>query len=197
MKKVTLLLMLTTLVQASISAQYVKPTSLDQQDPADFYLSISTGIDNYTGILGIGAIFPVYDDFGLRVGAGLGGWGGKISAGMIYHDLLDGGFGFGIGYSYCTGLNDVDLPLEDANGIAREVNMDLLSVGSINLTVNKNWVLKRGTMIYIESGYAVPTGGNNFYQIRDGSILSAQEELILDIMRPGGLIVALGLNIPL
>ena len=50
-------------------------------EPQTFYLALCSGIDNYTGLLGLGGQIPVQDKFVLRGGAGIGAWGGKLSAG--------------------------------------------------------------------------------------------------------------------
>ncbi|MFY0605949.1 MAG: hypothetical protein JXR10_04485 [Cyclobacteriaceae bacterium] len=177
----------------SASAQYVSPSTSTTPAPSTFYLAFSTGIDNYTGILGIGGLFPFSDKFGLRTGVGIGAWGGKISIGAEYIDLRKSGIGLGLSYSLCTGIEEVDLTLQDQSGSTRTVNMDLERVGSVNLTIKKNWVLKKGNIFYIESGYAFQTGGSDYYTINDNNTtLSPDEELILSIIRPGGLIVAMG-----
>lgn len=193
MKKNLLLSIVTfVLILNELSAQYKYPDPNLQPEPSQFYLILSSGIDNYTGILGVGALFPFKDQFALRAGLGIGGWGGKLSLGVKYQDLVESGWGFGLGYSLCTGVKEIDLQLQDQSGNTRTVNMDLKQVGSVNLTVNRNWVFKRGNVFYLESGYAIPVGGSDYYAINDGSILSSNEELILQIMRPGGLILALG-----
>ena len=165
--------------------------------PYNFYLDLSSGIDNHSGILGIGALVPFNEQIGLRLGAGIGSWGGKLTAGLKFQDLTQSGFGFGLGYSHCTGLSDFDLTIQDQNGDSRTVNITFEKVGSLNFTVNKNWELRDGMLLYFETGYAIPTGGNDFYTVNDGTNLNSDEELILNIMRPGGLILALGLTIGL
>lgn len=183
------------LLTSSLKAQ--DDSSETSSERNNFYLSISSGIDNYTGILGVGAVIPFSDQVGLRIGAGIGSWGGKISAGLKFQDLTKSGVGFGLGYSSCSGLQDFDLTFEDQSGGSRVVNMDFNRVGSLNFTINKNFLLKEGMLLYIESGYAVATGGTDFYTINDGSTLDDDEELILNIIRPGGLILSLGLLIGL
>ncbi|MFT6865618.1 MAG: hypothetical protein ACJA08_000441 [Cyclobacteriaceae bacterium] len=194
MKKI-LTIVLLLFVFISTEAQYKEPAKPKEVSYANFYLNFSTGIDNYTGLFGIGALFPYNDKFAVIAGAGIGGWGGKLSAGMKYEDLSEDGWGFGLSYSFCSELDDFDMTLQDQNGTTKTVNLDLLAVGSVNLTVNRNWKLRGDKVFYLETGYAIPVGGSDFYQINDGSVLSQDEELILEIMRPGGLILALGLLI--
>lgn len=195
MKRILFLLIALIILSAVFNlaeAQYVKPQPNLNPEASDFYLVFSSGIDNYTGILGIGVMFPFNDQFALRAGVGIGGWGGKISAGVKYENLLESGFGFGLGYSHCTGVKEIDLELQDQSGGSRSINMDLLPVGSVNLTINKNWVFKRGNVFYLESGYAIATGSGDYYKVNDGKVLVPDEELILRIMRPGGLVLSTG-----
>ena len=134
----------------------------------------------------------ITERFLIRGGVGIGGWGGKVSLGFKLQDLMESGWGTGLGYSYCTGIQDVDLTLLDDNGVETMVNMTLNSAGSINFTINKNFLFKRGNVFYLESGYAIGVGSNPAYVVNDGSQLSADSELIMEILQPGGLIIAGG-----
>ncbi|MEM6643966.1 MAG: hypothetical protein AAF616_13380, partial [Bacteroidota bacterium] len=155
-------------------------SALIQQQSPDFCLAFSTGLDNYSGLIGIGALIPISEKLQIRAGAGIGSWGAKLSAGLKFQELTESGFGFGIGYSHCTGLEDVELTLSDSNGNNEVINMTLNKAGSVNLTVNKNWVFKRGNIFYIESGYAIGTGGNPDFIVNDGTVLSDEAELVMD-----------------
>jgi hypothetical protein len=192
-QKLSLIVLILFTIPLSSNAQL--PNSNNKSH--NFYLSLSSGIDNHTGLLGIGAIIPFNEKLGLRLGAGIGGWGGKFSGGIKFQNLNESGVGFGLGYSHCTGLKMFNLTIQDQSGSSRTINMDFNPVGSLNFTINKNWVLKEGMLLYLESGYAVPTGRADFYTINDGSTLNSDEELILNIMRPGGLILSLGILIGL
>lgn len=204
MKRIALTLPLWLLLLNIGQAQYrepgatVPPTAVPYDDgyKPSMYLGLSTGIDNYTGILGLGFQFPFQDNFSLRTGAGLGAWGFKLSGGVKYEDLMQSGWGFGLGYSHCTGLSDFDFTISDANGNAtRVINMDLNPAGSLNFTINRNFYFRGDKLLYLETGYAVPTGGRNLYTINDGQTLTADEDLILQILRPGGIVLAVGLMI--
>ncbi|MFY0599552.1 MAG: hypothetical protein JXR03_07755 [Cyclobacteriaceae bacterium] len=195
MKKVILTLSLVAITQL-VKAQYKAPEEQAEVLP-QFYLALSTGIDNYTGILGVGTQIPLDERFSIRAGVGLGAWGTKLSAGIKYENLAQKGVGFGLSYSHCTGIKDIDLELQDQNGDVRTINFDLLTVGSINATINKNWVFKNKNIFYLEGGYAFATGGGTFYKVNDGTVLNSNDQLILRIMRPGGLILSVGFLIGL
>jgi hypothetical protein len=188
----TTLTLATLLLVLSLNAQMKYNYAEPAVSRSTAYINFSSGIDNYSGIFGIGALFPINDDFALRAGAGFGAWGGKISMGLKYEDLTVKGIGFGIGYSHCPGFSDFDMTLQRSDGSTEAINLDLLQVGSINLTVNKNWVFKRGNVFYLESGYAIATGGSKFYRVNSNTILTPEDELLFEIMRPGGLILTAG-----
>ncbi len=157
-----------------------------------FYINVGTGLDNYTGMLGVGLTVPVYNEFALRAGAGLGAWGSKYSFGMKYQDLTKKGVGFGIGYSHCPGVEGIEISLEDDNGMTQDFDLDYLPVGSVNFTVNKNWLFRNGNIFYLESGYAFKTGGKNIYRNNSNVVLSEDSEVIFELLRPGGIILAFG-----
>lgn len=185
----TAFLFLSCVISYAQDQDYIK---VIKQERPDFYLAFSSGIDNYTGLFGIGGMVTLSDKFLVRGGAGFGSWGGKLSLGFKYQDLMESGIGVGLGYSYVTGLEELDLVLPDQNGDETTVNMDLNRAGSVNLTLNKNWLFKRGNVFYLETGYAIGVGKNPYYEINDGSTLSNDAELIMEILRPGGLILAGG-----
>ncbi|MEQ8469911.1 MAG: hypothetical protein RIC35_01930 [Marinoscillum sp.] len=194
MKLIPLLLtaILSIALLDTATAQYEE----DYASP-DLYLDLSSGIDNHTGILGIGAMFPFNKKMALRAGAGIGAWGGKLSAGIKFEDRETNGWGFGLSYSHCPGLEDMDITFTDASGGSRVVNLDLLQVGSINFTINRNWVFRNKNIFFLETGYAAQTGRKDCYQVNDGSTLTPEEDLLMQILRPGGLILALGIRIGL
>lgn len=167
----------------------------EDYDKPDFYIDLSSGIDNHTGLLGVGFLFPFNDKVALRAGAGLGAWGGKLSAGVKMGDRDSNGWGFGLGYSHCPGINDLDITFTDASGSTRVVNLDLLQVGSLNFTINHNWVFRNKNIFFLETGYAAKTGRKDCYEVNDGSTLTQDEDLIMQILRPGGLVLALGIQI--
>ncbi len=167
----------------------------EEVETSTFYLDLSSGINNHTGIIGIGAMIPIDEKFSLRAGAGLGSWGTKLSGGIKYGSRTESGFGFGLGYSHCPGLDDMDLEYNNGGASVREFNVDYLQVGTINFTLNYNFVLKNEKIFFLETGYAVPTGGSNFYRVNDGGPLSEEEKVLMEVLRPGGLILALGLQV--
>ena len=190
------ILFLSLFISGVVAFSQYKPSVQvpEEVETSVFYLDLSSGIDNHTGLIGLGAMIPIEEKFALRGGAGLGSWGLKFSGGLKYGSRTENGFGFGLGYSYCPGLEDMPLTFNDATSNVREVVMDLNPVGTLNFTVNYNFVLRNEKIIFLETGYAVPTGGSNFYTVTDGGPLTEDEDYLMQIIRPGGLILAMGLQ---
>lgn len=156
------------------------------------YIDFSSGIDNYSGLFGLGLQMPFNDDSSLRTGLGIGSWGLKFSVGIKYESLTTNGWGFGLGYSHCPGLSNMNLTFTDPSGSHKVVNIDLLQAGSVNLTVNRNWVFRGNKIFYLETGYALETGRSEFYRHNSGPSLSFEEEQVLAILKPGGIVLAVG-----
>ena len=201
MKLIYTLALLFVLTVGHLHAQYdsrYDQSSVEQeQESSAIYLDLSTGIDNHTGVLGIGATIPFAKRFAFRGGVGIGVWGTKASIGVKRQDLFQSGWGFGLGYSFCSGIDDIDITFTDTSGASRVVNMTLKNAGSLNLTINHSWTIWNKGLIFLESGYAVPTGPDTPYEVNSGGPLTADEELIMQILRPGGIILAIGIQIGL
>ncbi|WP_147302877.1 hypothetical protein [Marinoscillum furvescens] len=179
----------------TVWGQYIPNHQVD--DHSDFYLDLSSGIDNHSGLLGIGFQLPLSSQVGMRAGFGFGSWGGKLSIGMKYQRYQKKGWGYGLGYSHCPGIEDIHLEFTDQNGNVNEAHLEYLQVGTLNFTINRNWTIKDHLMFFIESGYAVPIGGEEFYRVKGSYQPNASEKALLQVLRPGGLIFAVGLLVGL
>jgi hypothetical protein len=155
-----------------------------------FYLGLGTGINNYTGLLGIGADISIHNNFMLKLGGGIGAWGTKLSAGIKYVKRDADGWGVGVSYSICSGVKNVKLNLE-TSAETKDVTMNLSTASTLNLTASYNWVYSNHNRMFLELGYAVPFE-NNPYKITDGSILSTNGKNAMHFIQPGGIIFGFG-----
>ena len=151
------------------------------------FLTLSSGINNYTGLFGFGGEVSFADKIGARVGLGVGGYGSKISGGLKFGDQYRNGWNLGMTVSTVSGVKDFDMEFED-----QTVNLDLKRLGSFNLTAIRNWFLKGGNKAFLELGYAVTLGSSDFYTVNDGSTLTDEEIFVLKIIRPGGIVIGAG-----
>jgi len=102
-----------------------------------------------------------------------------------------------IGYSQNSGLEDFEPEMELINGSTDYVMMDLKPVGNLILAAGYAWKVGQRNKFYVEAGYAVPLTGD-YYELHDDNVaLSSTSKQALKILRPGGLIVALGINFAL
>lgn len=155
------------------------------------YVGLGTGFNNHNGLLGLSLEVGLQESISLRAGAGLGTWGAKLSGGLLVKTGSDKDWKLGVGYSTSSGLKDFKSELEVASGDTQEVLMDLHRVGTLNLSLMKCWESKKGNVFNLEFGYAIPLGGDDYYTVKDGSTLSEASEKVLEIIRPGGLTLAI------
>lgn len=196
MKKKVLIFAVFSAFLFNVRSQTTNLPPLDTMPHIHF--GISTGIDNYAGMLGAGLEFRPYRTLFIRIGAGIGGWGYKFSGGVKYETPNQKNWGFGVFYTQSSGLMDFRTKLEvylDSTStllVNREVTLDLLKAGSLNFTVSRNWISSRKkNKFYLEFGYAVPLTTEP-YIIKDGSRLSGTSLRVMEIEQPGGLIISLG-----
>lgn len=184
-----LLFVVCALLVIRLNAQNITENQKDQSHP--FYLGVGTGIDNFTGFLGVSGTLRIYDKLSVRGGWGLGGWGSKSSIGLKFDTSESGRWSYCFGYSYCPGIENLKLNMELSSGTKQDVTVNYLSASTINLAVDRNWRVGKANIFYLEFGYAIPMQSSR-WNVADGSSISSNSEKILDIMQPGGLILGAG-----
>lgn len=170
-------------------------TSVSHNSLPVVYLGLGAGINNYTGIIGVGADIRIHQTLFLRAGVGLGSWGTKTSVGLRYALKYTSGWVFGVTYEYASGLNNfiTQLPVDSANTTeTRNVNLTLLPVSIIALTASYNWVFHKGNEFFIDMGYCVPLTTNP-YVVNSPVVLSSTATSVLSLIQPGGITVGIGI----
>lgn len=188
MSKILLIFMFIFLL-LKLDAQIITENRTEQSHP--FYLGVGTGIDNFTGLIGLSGTIRLYDKLALRGGIGLSGWGYKNSIGLKYDLDDEGRWSYCLGYSYSSGLENLKLNMELESGVEKDVAINYLSASTLNLAADRNWRVGKANLFYLELGYAVPLQSNR-WRVTDGSALSGTSKTILNSLQPGGLIVAAG-----
>lgn len=188
MKKI-LFIFLCVFLLIKLDAQNITENQPESSHP--LYLGVGTGIDNFTGLIGVSGTLRVYDQLAVRGGLGIGGWGYKSSIGLKYDTRDAGGWSYCLGYSYCSGLTNLKLNMELESGSTKNVQVDYLSASTLNLAIDRNWKVGKANIFYLEFGYAVPMQGKR-WKITDGSAISSTSENVLKISQPGGLIFGVG-----
>jgi hypothetical protein len=204
MKKIALIVCISVIAFCA-NAQDYYPSPATKTSPAPvsnavrdtvpkFYLGLAVGLNNYTGIFGVGAEIRTVDPLLVRVGAGIGSWGTKLTVGLVYELHHTSGWAFGISYSSCSGLSNfkTNLQVDSAgNATTKNVTLDLNTTGVLNFTATYNWVFHRRNKFFIELGYSVPLQQNP-YSVTDGSILTSQSEQVMSLLAPHGVIIGIG-----
>lgn len=156
-----------------------------------FYIGIGTGINSYTGMLGVSGALRLQNKLFLRGAVGLGGWGKKYSIGIKYDAKHYSGWSYCLGYSYHPGMDDMKVKMEVTSGVSKEVVMDYLSTSTINMALAYRWKMGRKNNFNLEFGYALPLKQKP-WKITDGSVLSSTSETVMRMVKPGGLVFGLG-----
>ena len=180
---ISILLVFTSVLFAQDSLKNSKAKQLPQA-----YIGIGAGINNYCGLIGIGANFYLVDDICLRVGAGIGTWGSKLTAGVKYEKRDEKGWGCGISLSSCSG--GVEQNLTNKNKQTHTI-VNLLRVNTINLTGTYSWVFHNKNRFYIETGYSIGVT-DKYYEEKNGRELSDFQTRFVHLMKPGGIIIGIG-----
>lgn len=173
MKKTLLLLCLLILSTASYSQKY--------------YLGIGGGLNQHNGLFGISGDFKFNDQYGLRVGAGIGTWGTKVGLGFLFKPRPKGDWRFGFGYCSASGLRDFESEFE-VNGSPQTVLMDLHRQSMFNFTAIREFTFKNGDAFNLEFGYSANVSGATFYTVKDGSQLDPISVEVLKLLQPGGIV---------
>lgn len=160
-----------------------------------FYLGFQSGLESFTGLIGVTADYRISDNFFVRAGAGIGTWGSKVSAGFRYEKKYEKSIGYGIYISRASGLKDFITQMETTSG-NKDVKLDLYEGYTINPTISYKWLIKKGHRFFIEGGYAVPLQ-NSPWKVKDGSTLTDVSISALKILSPGGLSFGIGFQMAL
>jgi hypothetical protein len=179
-----------------LHAQIIKNPAFRDTLPL-VWIGSGTGINNYCGMLGIGATVRMDRSIYLRLGAGIGGWGRKITAGFKYEfRQANTGPALGLSYSSCSGLKNMQENVEtiDKAGIIqkKEVSMDLLRASTLNVTWSYKWLFLKKNNFYIDLGYAFRLDAEP-YAVKDGSVLTANGKTFMHTLQPGGIIGGIGI----
>ncbi|MCK9562719.1 MAG: hypothetical protein M0R02_08370 [Bacteroidales bacterium] len=164
-----------------------------------FGITISTGINNVVGMMGIGVYYSFTPQYILEIGVGQGGWGAIGSLQIQYYlPNADNLFLRGA-YKRSGGGRDVELNLELIDKSTETILFNFYPVVNAQLTAGKSWTIKNTHRFFIEGGYSYFFGEpHEKYRIQNSQIvLSETSKKALEFSMPGGLIFAIGFAIGL
>jgi len=198
MKKFYITILTFMLISSTYAQSDLNPFLETNFTPPKAYLGFSTGINNMIGIIGPQLDVVINKNLTIGAGIGLSSWGTKWAINMQFYPQGWNKFYVKGGYSQNSGLEDFEPEMELSNGNTDYVLMDLKPVGNVFFTAGYAWKIGKRNKFYLEGGYALPLITEDYYELYDDSVkLSSTSEQLMQLLRPGGLVIALGLNFAL
>lgn len=195
MKKINLTFLVLLFLTAAYSQTEVNPFFKQEIVTPKAFLGPSTGLDNMVGLLGAQLDYVVIDKLTIGGGIGISSWGYKYAVNIKYYPEGLYKYYFKAGYSQNSGFEEFETELELESGVTEPVMMDLKPVGNLFFTAGWAWKMGKRNRFFLEGGYALPLNTDDYYVLYDETIkLSQTSEQVLQIMRPGGFVICLGLN---
>jgi hypothetical protein len=155
------------------------------------FLGFSTGINNYSGLVGIDVEPVLTDEISVRLT--LGGWGFKYGGAVNYFfSQVNQGSSLSLGLSFANGIDHFNPELETVDFGNIPVPMRFDRVGTLNFLYNYNIRIGRKGKFVLGGGYAVPLNSDP-YTIKNSVQLTSTSETIMNWMVPGGLMLELRL----
>lgn len=152
------------------------------------YITVSSGLNNNTGIFGASIDVPVTKSISIEGGAGYSTWGIKSTIGAKYYfKPCHRGWAIGAGITHSTGLNNFEDNLETEYGY-EDVVLNLHPLTNIYVGVYHFWNIgRKGHRFYTMLGWSIPLS-NDFYDEPIGDPLSSASDEAIKLIAPGGLI---------
>jgi hypothetical protein len=158
-----------------------------------FYFGFGLGINDYG--IGINLEAPLSQSTSVNGNVGIGGWGFKFGGSINFYPSDNNHNEFSLGYSYASGLKNFNTELTvEPYGNQQTVNFDLYGVSSINVTYTYNINVGRSSKVAISGGYAICLT-EDAYDITNSMVLDETSKLVMNMMKPGGLIIGVKLMI--
>lgn len=159
-----------------------------------FYLGLSSGINNHSGIIGINFDVPVTTQFSLGTGAGISSWGFKAyGEGRFYFKECNRGWALGAAFTYNTGLEGFVAEMPTTIGSV-DVGMDLEPSPNIAVSAYHFFNLGRGGhRFYLQLGWSQSLVSDP-YTITSGHTLTSDGVTAMNLLSPGGLIFGFGFS---
>lgn len=175
---------------------WAQPNAMPASSPKPaFFLGLGTGIESFSGLIGITGDLRAINNLFIRAGAGIGSWGGKLSIGVRNESKVGNSIGYGIYLSRATGLKSFTYNMETTSG-KKDVKMELQPGFTLNPTISYKWMIRDLHRFFIEAGYAIPLQTDP-WKITDGSELTTDSKNMMHILAPGGFSLGMGIQFAL
>lgn len=154
-------------------------------------IGLGTGLNAYSGLIGIIGEVPIVKNASVFGAAGLGSWGFKIGFGVAYNlNPSNNSPQLSVGFSSASGLSEMELDLETVSGVTEPVLLNLKRANTLNLMYHKPVNVGKKNKFVFGVGYGLELN-QKVYDVKSNHILSDKSVRVMEIMQPGGLIFSL------
>ena len=172
---------------------YFNPDALKAANESKTYFGLASGVESFAGMIGLSLEGNVARNFSLYAGAGLGGWGYKLSGGVKIYRSFPYRWAYCASLSHASGLKDFKTKMETSSG-SQDVVMDLLSCQTFNLTAQHHWKIgNRNNRFNVEFGLSLALT-QDAYKVKNGVVLTDQSANLMKVLQPGGLTAGIGFS---
>jgi hypothetical protein len=174
-----------------------KPVSPEQPYVASTFFSVSSGLNNYAGIAGIGIETKIYNNLAVYGGLGKGLWGLKSSLGLkLYKEFPFRRFFF-LNYSHASGSGDSYINYEyTENNVPTNYDIKLKPASNINIGWGYQFRIVRNLRFGLELGYSILVSEKDSWELKNPTQkLSDINKKMFQILTPGGIIFGLNFSL--
>lgn len=157
-----------------------------------YYIGLSTGINNMGGLLGLDIEYSLNSFSTAGAHIGFGTWGIKTGIeARYYRKECHTGWAYGLGISFAPGNRERTWQLETTTG-PKNVLLQLHPQAGLQLEILRFFPIgKHGHRLWTELGWN-QRFTRKVYTILDGQTLSLMADRSINLLCPGGLVIAGG-----
>ncbi len=196
MSKYTLTLLLAIFGLSAFAQNSTKSAknATDSKKCPTLFITTSTGFNNSSGLLGVGAEYEFVKQVGADAGFGIGSWGYKMNLGFQYFfKPCHKGWTVGLGVTHCIGLSNYQTKATTIYGSDETVTLNLHPVTNFYVATHyyANLDARGRNRFYTMLGWSQALTSDRFHQTSGDPINDATTRAY-NFISPGGLIVAIG-----
>jgi len=174
-------------------------SSFSQEDSTEFNfkpygLTVSTGVNNYMGILGLGVYYSPVKQVVLEGSAGFGSTGKKLALNAQLYPSSTDGLYLRAAFCHSTGASKVPLKLELEDGTQAIKDVNFKALNNTHITIGRSWSIIDKHRFFAEIGYSVLFGDKEDMFTVENATISENSKTALRFTIPGGLVFGLGFS---
>jgi hypothetical protein len=194
MKTIQILLAICLMTLKTLAQNQTPADKTDVLPPCETtFITLGTGLNSNYGIAGIGIDFKLVDKLQGSVSGGIGSWGFKSAGEMrfFYSGCMQKGSAFAVGLAYASGLPEMETEMETTTDEMEDVTLELGAQTNLQVSWYKSYAIKEHHRFFFQVGYSFPVSGVS-YNVKSGETLSDASKTAMNMIAPGGVLVATG-----